>query len=140
MKSLIRLSIVALLAIMISSCSTSINLDPSTHTVPALSKSWVKVRSKPPTWYPRGVAADYPTGHHDGMWIYAEDSLGTRFFIPHHGLSPDLRRSLENEALAARHPERIRQIAHYQTNHLIGTVTGRILVTPILAIGRMGMP
>lgn len=139
-QSLVRLAALALLAAIVSSCSPgTAKLDPATHTVPAISNSWVKVRSKPPTWYPRGVAADHPKDHRSGSWIHAEDSLGTRFFIPFHGLPPDSRKALEAEALAARHPERVQEIADENTRQMIGSVITTVLTAPFLAAGGMGL-
>lgn len=140
-RSLARLAALGFVAATISSCSTNPGkLDPGTHAIPPVSKSWVKVRSKPPTWYPRGVAADYPTDHHSGSWIHAEDSLGTRFFIPYHGLPPNWREALKSEALAARNPKRVRQIANEDAKDKAATVAGYIVVAPIMALGGAGGP
>ncbi|MDA7651994.1 hypothetical protein N8582_02245 [Akkermansiaceae bacterium] len=73
-----------------------------------MSKGWVKVSSEPPTWYPRGVPADHPTDYRSGEWIHLKDTANTRFFIPLHGLLSEKRKALEAEAMAARHPELIR--------------------------------
>ena len=65
-------------------------------------QDWVKVSSKPPTWYPRGVAADCSTDFQNGEWVYTENSQDTRYFIPLHGLNQERRTKLRKEALAAR--------------------------------------
>ena len=90
------------------SCSTSREVDSSTHVVPQMSKGWVKVSSEPPTWYPRGVPADHPTDYRSGEWIYLKDTADNRFFIPLHGLLPEKRKALQAEAMAARHPDLIK--------------------------------
>ena len=64
--------------------------------------NWVKVRSNPPTWYPRGTRIDCPIDHRSGEWIHTEDSQGTRFFIPLHVTGTIPRQTLVKEALAAR--------------------------------------
>ena len=69
---------------------------------PAVTSQWVKVRSNPPTWYPRGTPADCPTDHRSGEWIHTGDSQGTSYFIPLHGMARDQRKSLVKDALAAR--------------------------------------
>jgi hypothetical protein len=62
---------------------------PSSDTIPqptgagaSSSRHWVKVSSRPPTFYPRGVAADCATDVHSGEWVYTDDAQGTRYFIP----------------------------------------------------------
>jgi hypothetical protein len=75
---------------------------------PAPNPKWVKVRSTPPTWYPRGTPAGCATDGQSGEWVNAGDAADTRFFIPIRGPSGIPRRILVNEALAAR-SERTKQ-------------------------------
>jgi hypothetical protein len=88
---------------------------PERGTPPAVSdgasQHWVKVSSRPPTFYPRGVAADYPTDFRSGEWVYTGDAQGTRFFIPLRGIVGIPRKTLIDEALSARSEEKKRQIA-----------------------------
>jgi hypothetical protein len=92
------------------------------------------VRSNPPTWYPRGTAADCATYHRDGEWIFTEDSLKTCFFIPFHGLTADKRKALVAEALAARGKNKLRKIDSENTSEMI---KGLVLVplSPLFAFG-----
>ena len=78
---------------------------------PAPSTNWVKVSSNPQTWYPRGVPADCPTDHHNGEWVYTENSQNARYFIPLHSLPQNRRADLLDEALAARTPDKVARIA-----------------------------
>ncbi|MCF7674302.1 MAG: hypothetical protein K9N23_00905 [Akkermansiaceae bacterium] len=81
------LTTMCLVGVVISSCSTTPrNTTPGTQGAQIASNSWKKVSSNPPTWYPRGVAADHPTDHNSGEWVYTDDAEGTRFFVPLHGL------------------------------------------------------
>jgi len=107
-RSLCQLAFFGILLAVTCSCSTSREVDSSTHVVPKMSKGWVKVSSEPPTWYPRGVPADHPTDYRSGEWIHLKDTANTRFFIPLNGLLTEKRKSLEAEAMAARHPDLIK--------------------------------
>ncbi|MDA7540751.1 hypothetical protein N8662_02825 [Akkermansiaceae bacterium] len=107
-RSLCQLASLGILAAVTCSCSTSREVDSSPHVVPKMSKGWVKVSSEPPTWYPRGAAANHPTDYRGGEWIYLKDTADTRFFIPLHGLLPEKRKPLQAEAMAARHPDLIK--------------------------------
>lgn len=92
------------------SCRTN-GVTPPAGLPAAVTRShWVKVSSRPPTFYPRGVAADCPTDHWAGEWVFTGDDLGTRYFIPFHGLGVD-RQSLLHLALAARSERKLTQIA-----------------------------
>jgi len=99
-----------------------------------MSEKWVKVRSAPPIWYPRGVSTDCPTDHRNGDWVYTEDAAGTRFFIPRHGLSKERRNVLLNEAAAARNENNIaiRDCADDRERHS-ATINEAIKKAPITA-------
>lgn len=102
-----RPAVLLMLAVIVSSCATPrsqlrTGATGSSRMAPAVTSQWVKVRSNPPTWYPRGTPADCPTDHRSGEWVYAEDAAGTRYFIPLHGMATGQRKSLVKEALAAR--------------------------------------
>ena len=105
--------IVGLLSgICLSACSTTAPPRQGGAVVPpAPSQNWVKVSANPPTWYPRGVSADCPTDHHNGEWIYTENSQNARYFIPLRSLPQDRRAGLLDEALAARAPGKVARIA-----------------------------
>jgi hypothetical protein len=122
-----HLTVILLPCVCAISCSTAPSRPPlavkqSSRVASAASSQWVKVRDNPPTWYPRGTPADCPIDHHSGEWLYTEDSQGTRFFIPYHGLTVDRRKALVAEALAARDPRKARKIAYEDAGALIGSV------------------
>ena len=117
---------------LVTSCSTT----PKAQEVnPAPPSQWVKACSQPPTWYPRGTAANCVTDHTTGEWIYTEDAQGTRFFIPLHGLPADRRKTLLAEAFAARNPDKSRRIANEETGRKIATAVGIVVVAPFMALG-----
>ncbi|MFT6242911.1 MAG: hypothetical protein ACJAQT_005023 [Akkermansiaceae bacterium] len=134
-RSSLQFIALGLLAGFTSSCATSGKSDPSTHELPSMSRSWVKVDSKPPTWYPRGVPADHPTDFKSGEWIYAEDTKNTCFFIPLHGLPPDKRKALKAEAMAARHPETIQRINNVEIDRKAKAAGSYIVMFPFMVVG-----
>lgn len=102
-----QLFVLGLLVFLVSSCATDTQptnsfAKPSSKVAATTSSRWVKVRSNPPTWYPQGVDANTPTNHWNGDWVYTQDGVDTRFFIPRRGLSPERRNALLKEATAAR--------------------------------------
>jgi hypothetical protein len=139
-QSLLQLLCLALLAAFTSSCATSGKSDPSTHVEPTISRSWVKVSSKPPTWFPRGVPADHPSDFKSGDWVYVEDPKGTRFFIPLHGISKDRRKVLQSEALAARHPATVQRIKNGEVVRKTKAVGSFIVMLPFMALAGLGGP
>ena len=99
-------------ALLLSQCASTAGKRPQTDTVvPVSSQRWVKVSSRPPTFYPRGVAPDSPTDHQSGEWVHTGDAQDTRYFIPLHGLVGVPRQTLVNEALSARSKQKVSQIA-----------------------------
>jgi hypothetical protein len=103
-----------LMMFFLSSCATTtpktVNPVPSPH--------WVKVRSNPPTYYPRGTPSDCPTDFHNGEWVHTGDDKDTRYFLPLRGLSSERRTNLLHEALAARSPNMKNQIAREDTSRV----------------------
>lgn len=101
------------------------------------SRHWVMVSSSPPTFYPRGVAADCPTDVQSGEWVYTGDARDTRYFIPVRNFGKTPRQTLVNEALAARGDNKIHRIeAEDQAEH--NDVKKRMLKkTPLVIIGTM---
>lgn len=91
---------------------------------------WVKVSSSPPTYYPRGLAADVPTDHRSGEWVSTGDDLGTRFFIPFKGISGGERHGLLQEALAYRTEEKRSRIAE-EDRIKSGAVVTTAALTPV---------
>ena len=120
-----------------SSCTTPKKSDPSTHLAPSVSSSWVKVSSKPSTWYPRGVPSDHPTDFKSGAWVYSEDTLDTRFFIPVHGLPPEKRKALVAEALATRHPNTVRRNNMEEASRKAKAAGSMIVISPFLAFAEV---
>jgi|GEM_PF-1426418 len=111
-----RLAVLLMLAVLVTSCATprsQLRTEPtgSSGMAPAVTSQWVKVRSNPPTWYPRGTPADCPTDHRSGEWIRTGDSQGTRFFIPLHVTQTIPRQTLIKDALAARSTRKQAQVA-----------------------------
>jgi hypothetical protein len=92
------------------SCQTA--TPPAADVPKTVTRShWVKVSSQPPTYYPRGVAADSPTDHWTGEWVFTGDELGTRYFIPFGNRGKVDRQSLVHEAFSARSDKKLEQIA-----------------------------
>ena len=91
------------------SCQTHTKLSTAVVQKQAMHKNWVKVSSQPPTYCPRGVAADHPTDHCSGEWVYTDDENGTRYFIPLRGLG-DRREALVHDALSARSERKLAQV------------------------------
>ena len=102
--------------LLLSQCAPTPSKDtqPLATAVAVPSQHWVKVSSRPPTYYPRGVAADCPTDCQSGEWVDTEDAWGTRFFIPLHGLGGPSRQTLLQEAWSARSRHKIERIAAEQ--------------------------
>lgn len=125
---------------MITSCANTPDRPPiETQTTQSGSHSWRKVRSNPPTWYPHGVAADHPTDHHSGEWVYTEDAQGTRFFVPFHGLPKEQRNALIAEALAARNPDKVRRIENQEAGRIVATGATAAVTVPVMAAGAMAI-
>ena len=61
----------------LASCSSGSN-----SSVTFQPNHWHKVRSNPPTYFPKGVSAGHATGFSDGSWVYSGDKAKTRYFIP----------------------------------------------------------
>ena len=68
--------------------------------------NWYLAKNDPPVYFPKGVPADCPTGHHDGVWITTGDARNTRFFIP---AQHDKANALAAEALAGVNPDYARK-------------------------------
>jgi hypothetical protein len=100
---------------------------------------WVQVASHPPTFYPRGVAADCETDGHSGEWVDSADAQGSRFFIPFHGLGGVPRKTLVNEALATRSEQKVQQIAAEDRNSKIKSVLLNTVFVPFYALGQAPM-
>lgn len=85
-QRLLPVSTCLLFAITAMSCQTNTKPPAVAVQQPVTRKNWVKISSQPPTYYPTGVAADAPTDHWSGEWVYTDDEKGSRYFIPLHGL------------------------------------------------------
>lgn len=135
-----RLAALALAAPLAVSCSSTASRFRAAEAAPpaaapvAPAGQWVKVRSNPPTYYPRGVPADCATGFSDGEWVYTGDAAGSRFFIPFK-LRPAARRNaLLDEALAARDPAKVRRIAAEESARKLRTGAGAIVAASPLGL------
>jgi hypothetical protein len=123
-------------ALLLSQCAPIGGAPQQTDTVvPVSSQRWVKVSSRPPTLYPRGVAAGCPTDCHSGEWVHTADAQDTRYFIPLHGLGGQSRQALVNEALSARSEKRLRQIAAEDRDMRNKNVSNTILYGPLVVAG-----
>ena len=67
----------------LASCSTSAKSSQATFEP----NHWHKVSDSPPTYFPKGVPANHPTGPNDGKWVLTEDGAKTSYFIPFRGVS-----------------------------------------------------
>jgi hypothetical protein len=120
-------------ALLLSQCAPT-GGTPRTTTTVASSQHWVKVSSRPPTFYPRGVAAGCPTDHQSGEWVHTGDAQDTRYFIPFHGLGGQSRQDLVNEMLSMRSERKLNQLAAEDRKSL-----GRfVILIPINAMGMLG--
>jgi hypothetical protein len=119
------------------SCQT--HTKPSTAAVrqPVTRKNWVKVSSQPPTYYPKGVAADSPTDHWSGEWIYTEDENESRYFIPLHGLEGTSRQDLIADAQSRLSEKKRTRIAAEDREIRNRKVTDTIVYGPPLAAANM---
>jgi hypothetical protein len=123
-------------AISLSSCGTTPH-QPQAPTGLAPYQSvtasghWVKVRSNPPTWYPRGTRSDCPIDFRSGEWVKTDNHDGTRLFIPFHVTGEIPRKTLLKEALAARGPD-VHQPPTGENCASFAKVVGNIVVGPPL--------
>lgn len=87
----------------LNSCGTGLSEKPAPTPTTVNQQHWHKVKTNPPTYFPRGVSADHPTDNQsDGMWVKTGDAAGTRYFIPNRGVDSRL---LVAEALTQVTPE-----------------------------------
>jgi hypothetical protein len=87
----------------LNSCGTGPNEKPAPKPTTVNHQHWHRVKASPPTYFPKGVASDHPTGNQsDGMWVETGDAAGTRYFIPNRGVDSRL---LVAEALTQVTPE-----------------------------------
>jgi hypothetical protein len=125
-------------ALLMIQCAPTGGAPPRTVTVvPVSIQHWVKVSSRPLTFYPRGVAADAPTDCLSGEWVHTGDAQDTRYFIPFHGLGGIPRQTLVNEALSARSDKKLRQIAAEDRDIRNKDVSHAVLTAPLVAAGVM---
>lgn len=90
----------------LASCGTS-SIDRTASSTTFRPTHWHKVRSQPPTYFPKGVSSGHPTDAADGMWVYSGDTAGTRYFIPVRGVDTN---ALVAEAMSTMTPERREQV------------------------------
>lgn len=106
----------------LASCSTSSHSDSESAPVTFQPNHWHKVRSSPPTYFPKGVPADHPTSFSDGNWVLTGDKADTRYFIPLRGVAS---KSLVREANTTMTPNRLKEIdkagdTDWQVDELVG--------------------
>lgn len=68
---------------------------------------WHKVGDNPPTYFPKGVPSNHPTGFRDGSWVHSGDKDQTRYFIPANSVGT---KSLVAEAVSKITPEGRREL------------------------------
>ena len=124
--------------ITMTSCqTTSTPPDATRVAMSSAAAKWVMVSSQPPTYYPRGVPADCPTDHWSGEWVITGDERGTRYFIPLHGLDGK-RQALVHDALAARSPRKLAQIADEERATRLKTIKYSPVLVPMNLLLAMG--
>jgi hypothetical protein len=99
-----------LFALTLISCQTGPVPLKAVDAKPVPQAHWVKVSSKPPTFYPRGVPASCPTDHWSGEWVETGDEKGTRYFIPFRVLGVR-RLQFVHAALSARSEQKLVEVA-----------------------------
>ena len=67
----------------LASCSTSAKSSQATFEP----NHWHKVSDSPPTYFPKGIPANHPTGPNDGKWVLTEDGAKTSYFVPSSGVA-----------------------------------------------------
>ena len=88
------------------SCSSSLDAHRARMAGPSALETghWTKVRTNPPTYFPKGVPADHPTDYHNGYWVRPGGAHGNQFFIPNRGHGKLSEKQLIAEAWAAAAP------------------------------------
>lgn len=143
-QRLLPVSACLLFAMVAISCQTS--TPPATDVTKAPTRSyWVKVSSQPPTYYPRGVAADHPTDHWSGEWVDTGDDRGTRYFIPFRDLGGIDRQMLVTEALSRRSERKLAIIEAEDDEILARNIRNMALFGPpvyggLLLAAMVGVP
>lgn len=92
----------ALAACLLASCADGPKDQPAPKVSGLNPDHWQRVKSEPPTYYPKGVPADHPTDQGDGYWVLTGDEAGTRYFVPARDKNA---RELLAEAMTAVTPE-----------------------------------
>lgn len=134
-----RLHLLAMLflpsTLLLNQCASTNTPKPETPVDSSVvSNHWVKVSSRPPIYYPRGVPADCATDFRSGEWVFTEDASDSRFFIPFKGIAPAKRQALLQEALALRSEKKRNQIENEGKLNAttVGTAATVVAVTPIV--------
>jgi len=134
------------------SCQTSGVPQPQVQTACYQSGHWTRVATKPPTYYPQGVASDTPTDWSCGEWFRLCDAADTRYYIPFKLPAGRNRQRLVNEVCALRTEDYDRQIAKEDTEESVNSLkrfakyspalvplnTGLVLVSCIAGAGGGG--
>ena len=124
-----------LTAVALPSCQT---ITPPTSAQE--SGHWHMVRNNPPTYFPKGIPADHPTGVNDGYWVSSGDARGTRYFIPSNGTgSPE---ALIAEAQATMTPAAKDELNRKRRESDVhDTIGGTIEITTRIAVAILsGVP
>jgi hypothetical protein len=123
-------------ALLLNQCAPTESPESKTHGgASVVTEHWTKVSSRPPTFYPRGVAADCSTDYQSGDWVETGDAVGTRFFIPLACPGGLPRQALVNEALSARRPGELHPGSEETRKLEPKEVIGRAAMTPIWMVG-----
>ncbi|MFT4546768.1 MAG: hypothetical protein ACI8XO_003000 [Verrucomicrobiales bacterium] len=117
------------------SCGTTSIKTSDRQPVTADAVSWYQVKDTPPTFFPKGVAADHPTGVWDGKWVCTGDGRGTRYFIPEKGANSQAR---IQSALAQVTPKERARIARKKTGNAAKRTVRTVVATPALLILALG--
>lgn len=103
-----------------------------------VSTHWEKVRSNPPTYYPRGTSRDVPTDFHNGEWVLTHHSDGKRFFVPFKVGNDVSRQTLLQEAMAILGPDPYRPDAGEQSVKLLKVAGNMVVAPPLLLMALYG--
>lgn len=122
-------------ALLLNQCAQTHAPKPETPAVSSVaSNHWVKVSSRPPIFYPRGVSADCATDFRSGEWVSTENASDTRFFIPFKGIAPARRQALLQEALALRSEKKRDQIKNEGKLNAttVGAAATAVALSPVI--------
>lgn len=122
--------------ITMTSCqTTSTPPDATRVAMSSAAAKWVMVSSQPPTYYPRGVPADFPTDHWSGEWVITGDERGTRYFIPIQGLEKTSRQDFVTDAQSRWSEKKRARIVAEDREIRDKRIIQTVVFTPVTVVG-----